>query len=460
MKQNGYYFFLILFAFLVLLSCEKIYDPIEVRGKVIDIDTSQPVSNAIVRITSPADLAAETFSNETGDFFFDEVAIDSVIDITFMAMKEGYTTDQITILGAPERELVVPDLKLRDLTVDDEDGNGNGNGNGGGAAAIQLVSIGATTLNISETGGGTSSAFSFVVLDSTETPLGPNNATDVEFRITEGPGGGESISPAVVRTNENGVATSVIFAGNAAGNMKIEAKIERPEHGLIIRSAPIALTIHGGFPNADHFSIAVNESSPLNVPGYIVGVRVPIDVLLGDKFSNPVKPETPVYFNSNGGVIQGSGLTNEDGEVQVNLITGNPQPPGGFATVRAHTFDENETELSNETIVLFSGPPNASYVDLSPMNFNFSPEERRSYTLRVTDSNGNPLAAGTNISIETEDDVEISTDSFTVPSTLSTGRNRTEFNFSVTASDEFSGTVNLEITISAPGVTLELFYPE
>lgn len=459
MKQNGYYFFLTLFSFLVLLSCEKIYDPIEIRGKVVDLDTSQPVSNAIVRITSPADLAAETFSNESGDFLFDEVAVDSVIDITFMAMKEGYTTDQITIVGAPERELIVPDLKLRDLTVDDENGNGNGNGNGGGAAAIQLTTIGSTTLNISETGGGTSSAFSFVVLDSTDTPLGLNNAVDVEFRITEGPGGGESISPAIVRTNENGIATSVIFAGNTAGNMKIEAKIERPELGITIRSAPIALTIHGGFPNADHFSIAVNGSSPFNVPGYIVGVRVPIDVLLGDKFSNPVKPETPVYFNTNGGIIQGSGLTDGDGEVQVDLITGNPQPPGGFATIRAHTFDENEVELSKETTVLFSGPPNSSFVDLSPMNFSFSPEQKRSYTLTVTDYNGNPLAAGTSITIDTEDDVDISVDSFTVPSTLSTGRNRTEFNFNITASEEFSGTVNLEVTIAAPGVTIELIYP-
>lgn len=460
MRRNGYYFTLILFSFLILLSCEKIYDPIEIRGRVIDVDTSQPVSNATVRITSPSDLAAETFSNENGDFFFDEVAIDSVIDISFMAMRDGFTSEQITILAAPERELIVPDFKLRNLQVDDDNDDPNGNGTGAGPAAIQLSSIGSTVLNIAETGGGTSSAFSFVVLDSTDTPLGSNNAVDVEFRIVEGPRGGESISPAVVRTNENGIATSSIFAGNAAGNLKIEAKIERQDLGITIRSAPIALTIHGGFPNADHFSIAVNRSSPVNVPGYDMGLRVPINVLLGDKFSNPVKPGTPVYFSTTGGVIQGSGLTDEDGELQVDLIVGNPIPNDGYAIVRALTFDENENELSNTTTVLFSGVPTRDFVDLSPSNLNFSANSVRSYTLTITDALGNPLAAGTNITIETEDDVALNEESFTVQSSLIGGNKITEFPFTITASEDFSGSVTLKVTIDAPVVNpLEVLFP-
>lgn len=445
---------------LFFVSCDKIYEPITVRGKVVDVNTSQPVSNAIVSITSPQDLAAQTFSNENGEFLFEEVAVDSVIDITITAFKEGFTTETITLLAAPERVLIVPDLKIRNLQTGENGDNGDPIGNGGSAKAIQLVSIGTTILNIAETGGGTSSAFTFVVLDSTDTPLGPANAVDVEFRISEGPGGGESISPSKVRTNENGTATSSVFAGNAAGNMKIEAKVTLPDNGLVIRSAPIALTIHGGFPNLNHFSIAVNASSPVNIPGYLLGYRAPIDVLLGDKFSNPVKPETPVYFNSNGGVIQGSGLTDADGEIQVDLIVGNPQPPNGFATVRAHTFDENENEISRETVVLFSGPPNPSFVNLTPNTFSFTPEEKRNYTLTITDSNGNPLPAGTTISIETNDDIEIVEDSFEVPSTLLTGRDRTIFVFSAKASEEFSGSATFKITITAPALApLILYFP-
>jgi hypothetical protein len=447
---------------LIFISCEPVYDPVNVRGAVLDSDTSSPVSEATVSITSPEDLAAETFSNESGEFLFEEVAIDSVINITIRVQKEGFSTETITLLAAPEHELIVPDIKIRNLQQPgDGNGSGNGNGTGGGAAAIQLENIGSLTLNISETGGGATSAFTFVVLDSTDTPISPENAVDVEFRITEGPRGGESIYPEIVRTDENGMVTSSIFAGKAAGNMKIEAKIERPEHGIIIRSAPIALTIHGGFPSPDHFSIAVNESSPVNVPGYRMGDRVPINVLLGDKYSNPVKPETPVYFNTTGGVIQGSGVTNEDGEVEVDLITGNPQPSGGFAVVSAFTFDENEKELYAQTIVLFSGPPNGSFIDLSPSTFTFSPEQSRNYTLTVTDANENPLPAGTTISIEPSDNVEVNRDSFTVPSTLEGGRNRTIFNFTATASEDFSGTASFEITVSAPGLTdYDLTFPD
>ena len=445
---------------LFFVSCDKIYEPITVRGNVVDVNTSQPVSNAIVTITSPQNLAAQTFSNENGEFLFEEVAVDSVIDITISAFKEGFTTETITLLAAPERELIVPDFKIRNLQTGQNGDNGNPAGNGGSAKAIQLVSIGSTILNIAETGGGTSSSFTFVVLDSTDTPLNTGNATDVEFRIADGPGGGESISPSIVRTNENGTVSSSVFAGNAAGNMKIEAKIILPDNGIVIRSAPIALTIHGGFPNLEHFSIAVNASSPVNIPGYLLGFRSPINVLLGDKFSNPVKPETPVYFNTNGGVLQGSGLTDDDGQIQVDLIVGNPLPPNGFATVRAHTFDENENQILRETIVLFSGPPNPSFVNLIPNNFNFLPEEKRDYTLTITDSNGNPLPAGTTISIEINDDIEIIEDSFEVPNTLLTGRNRSVFVFTATASEEFSGSTTFKITITAPALApLILYFP-
>ncbi len=437
---------------LFFASCDKIYEPITVRGKVVDVNTSQPVSNAIVTITSPQDMAAQTFSNENGEFLFEEVAVDSVIDITISAFKEGFTTETITLLAAPERELIVPDFKIRNMQTGQNGDNGDPAGNGGSAKAIQLVSIGSTILNIAETGGGTSSSFTFVVLDSTDTPLRTGNAIDVEFRIVDGPGGGESISPSTVRTNENGTVSSSVFAGNTAGNMKIEAKVTLPDYGIVIRSAPIALTIHGGFPNLEHFSIAVNASSPVNIPGYLLGFRTAIDVLLGDKFSNPVKPETPVYFNTNGGVIQGSGLTDGDGQIQVDLIVGNPLPPNGFATLRAHTFDENENQISRETIVLFSGPPNPSFVNLIPNNFNFLPEEKRDYTLTITDTNGNPLPAGTTISIETNDDIEIVEDSFEVPSTLLTGRNRTVFVFTATAAEEFSGSTTFKITITAPAI--------
>ncbi|MDZ7715012.1 MAG: Ig-like domain-containing protein [Balneolaceae bacterium] len=94
----------------------------------------------------------------------------------------------------------------------------------------------------------------------------------------------------------------------------------------------------------NHFSIAPANS---NFEGYnINNVRDKITVIVGDKFSNPVKPGTVVSFSTTGGIIQGSGQTDEDGIVSVDLISGDPRPNDavagsggrpGYATVTAST---------------------------------------------------------------------------------------------------------------------------
>ncbi len=292
-----------------------------------------------------------------------------------------------------------------------------------------------------------------MVLDSTGTPIGPQHATDVELRITEGPGGGETITPEVVRTNDNGTVTSNIFAGNIAGNLKIEAKIERPDVGLTVRSKPILLTIHGGFPNPDHFSIAV---STFNFEGFTInGVRNEITVILGDKFSNPVRPDTPVYFNTTGGVIQGSGTTNADGEVAVDLISGNPRPADGYATVRAHTFDEHENQLIQEALVLFSGPPHRNNISVTPSTFDIPDGGSQRFEMTITDINGNPLPYNTSITVEPPDGMTVDGDvNVTVPNTLFPGEGVTEFVFTARDSDpdsDQSQNVSIVITVETPG---------
>ena len=76
--------------------------------------------------------------------------MDSVIDLTIRAEKEGFSSESITILAAPEKELVVPNLKIRNQQPDDGD---EVDGATGGAAKIELLSQGSQSLRISETGG-------------------------------------------------------------------------------------------------------------------------------------------------------------------------------------------------------------------------------------------------------------------------------------------------------------------
>lgn len=436
---------------LLLYSCDEIYDPIFVSGTVVDVGSGSPIADATVSIISPADLASSTSSNENGEFLFEEVAVDSIIDITIQATKEGFSTDEITVLAAPDRELVVPVLKLQNQQGDDS--GGGVSGATGGAAAIELISLSSEVINISETGGNVNSAFTFEVQDSTGRPIGSQNAVDVNFVIVNGPGGAEGISPTVVRTNENGTVTSNIFAGNVAGNLSIEARIERPEAGLTIRSKPILLTIHGGFPDLEHFSIAADV---FNFEGLAInGNRNPITVIVGDKFSNPAKPGTPVYFNTTGGVIQGSGVTDDDGEVEVELISGDPRPSDGFLTIRAHTFDENDQEIVRTIPVLFSGPPSSQNITVTPNSFDIPANGSQRFNMEITDVNGNALPFNTSITVTPSDGMTVDGDvDITIPNTLGSGEGITEFSFTAQDSDEETSErqeVSIRIEVETPG---------
>lgn len=450
-------FTLTLLAFSViaifLYGCEEIYEPITVTGKVVENNSESPVANATVSIVSPEDLAMETISNSSGEFIFEEVAVDSVIDLTIRAEKEGFASNSITILAAPEKELIVPDLKIRNQQSGDDDGGAEGAA--GGAANIEQINLESESIRISETGGLGKSAVTFAVFDSLGNPINSQNAVDIQFRIIAGPGGGESITPNVVTTNANGEASANIIAGTKAGNMKIEAVFERSDIGLTVRSKPILLTIHGGFPDLAHFSIA---SDIYNFEAYSInGNRDEITVIVGDKYSNPVKEGTPVYFNSTHGVIQGSGVTDADGQVTVDLISGDPRPPANNAisTIRAYTFDENDNEITREIPVLFSGPPASSKIKVNPSTFNIGPGGSQTFNMTVTDINDNPLPYNTRISVTPSDGMTVDGETdISVPNTLSPGSGVTQFTFTAQDSDDESSDqqeVSILIEVETPG---------
>jgi hypothetical protein len=436
-----------------LFSCEEVFEPISITGRVIDQNTDEAVSNATVTLVSPEALSQSTISDEAGNYLFTDVAVDSVVSVTVRAEKEGFSTESITVLAAPEEELVVPDIQMENLEQQDDDGGVAGES--GGAASLILVNQSAESIRITETGGEVNASFTFEVQDSSGRAINSQNAVDVQFRITEGPNGGESITPEVVRTNAQGQVTSNIFAGNVAGNLKIEALIERPDVGLTIRSKPILLTIHGGFPNLEHFSIAADifnfEAFSIN------GNRDEISVIVGDKFSNPVKPGTPVYFNTTGGVIQGSAVTDDDGQAVVELISGDPRPADQYATIRAFTFNEFDEEISREIRVLFSGPPSTNNITVEPNTINIDRNlGGQQFTMELTDINGNPLPFNTRVTITPSDGMTVSGESnFRIPNALFGGPGVTEFGFTLQDDDE----INLEDSPTEVSILIEVETP-
>jgi hypothetical protein len=198
-----------------------------------------------------------------------------------------------------------------------------------------------------------------------------------------------------------------------------------------ITSLPVAISIHGGLPDLTHFSIAPQQ---FNFPGYnIFGQQDPITAYVGDKYGNPVRPLTSVYFTTTGGLIEGSIQTNPLGIGTAALISALPQPNHpvfgpGFATVTATTADQNSMNISRETVVLFSGVPQLS---ASPTSFTIAEGGTQSFTYTLSDQNLNPLAPTTTIKVLVDgEDVKAQGDiDVTLPDTQS--RAWTQFSFIV-----------------------------
>ena len=342
------------------------------------------------------------------------------VSVRLETYKQGCQTQTTSFKLAPETD--VDDLVIELQSTDSSGNNGDEGGGdevGGepeGPAAIILQSISDQAIFIKETGDKITTAFTFQVVDSAGRALNANGAVDVDFEILSGPGGEEEIIPKTTTTNSNGEATNSLFSGNVAGPVKLQASIERPELGVTIKSTPVLVAIHGGFPDTDHFSISAEK---LNFEAYdINGVRNPITVIVGDKFSNPVKPRTVVYFNSTGGVIQGSGETDDDGIVTVDLISGDPRPTNGIATVTATTVNENNKRISKNIDVVFSTQSAniSAACDTSvpecvtETTFDLPPDGGVSFSYTVEGLNGNPMPAGSQITVEAGNGMEVTGD--------------------------------------------------
>ncbi|MDZ7718938.1 MAG: carboxypeptidase regulatory-like domain-containing protein [Balneolaceae bacterium] len=420
----------------VFIGCEEIYEPIIVSGKVVNTESGSPVTDATVSIISPEDLARETFSDSNGEFLFEEVPVDSVIDITIQAQKEGFSTKSITLIAAPEKELIVPDIEISGS----EEG-GSGPPPSEGSANITLQSKSAETIQVRETGGLETATFEFVVKDSAGVPVDNQNATFVHFEITAGPNGGESIYPDSVKTVD-GIAKATLTSGTVPGVVQIRASFLR--NGITEKSAPIPITISGGLPNDNHFEV---NSEFKNIPANSSNPSE-ITVLLGDKYGNTVIPGTAVYFGTNKGNIDGSANTDEQGLASAQLRTNNTEP--GMATVTVETVDETSSKISRELNVLFSGEPELS---VTPTNVDLLGFESETFSVNLSDANGNPLAPGTtlSVSVDNQDLVLVGTTTAELNDTQKTGDGYTEFEFQLRNPDRVTITEDVTLTISTNG---------
>lgn len=462
MKYSVYHLFVItIISALSLATCNTADETVIIAGEVVD-ESDNPVQSAIVEVTQPENLQQTATTDSAGNFSFDVGLDDETADVTLEVSKQGYETTTTSFKVAPETN--VDDLSIRLPSSDsDDDGDGDDSDDGddsvggeaGGPASLELTDLSSSTINVRETGGNVNATFTFEVTDSAGRVV--DTPTDVDFQIIRGPEGGEEITPTTATTGVNsptGTVKSNLAAGDSSGTVRIEAVIERPEHDLTLRSSPVLISIASGFPVERNFNVTPDvrnfDAYGYNDPDHTNDILASV----GDLKGNPVKEGTAVYFSSpSGGLVTGSATTNENGFASVALYPNGTEPSGGFVDVTAQTVDKNNNYIEKTTTILFTTPK--ADISPDPTTLNVSNGGSQTFDVTIADENGYPMAAETQISVETSQGLEASGDivDLELGDHLEAGEGATEFQLTISDADP-DEVVDTEgsftITVTAP----------
>ncbi|NNG27989.1 MAG: hypothetical protein HKM87_10715 [Ignavibacteriaceae bacterium] len=430
MKLKFLHLSIVIALIFTFYSCEFGLEPENtfIKGQIVDSQTGNPIVAASIKVNDgTTQIGTETDSE--GKYAV-ELTLKDDMDLQLVILKDGYIADTLNVFV-----LVGSTKEIQTVLL--ESTGGSSTSTSGKAASIYLFSQSHESIGVKESGGIEACQMIFEVLDSSGVPITLENSVVVKFSFLSNPGGGEFLFPDSSITNALGKTSVTLNSGTMAGVIQILATIRLTNN--TIQSRPVLISIHGGLPDQNHFDIA---SEFLNYPEYgIVGYVIPFTAFVGDKYSNPVRPNTSVYFSTSSGIIEGSALTDELGTATVNLLTQpfpNHQIYGpGFFEVIASTIDENSEMIFTNSVRLLSGFP---IISTSPTVIDIQNGGSQSFTYTVSDGNNNPLAKGNSISVTVEDgDIELLGDiDITLPDTQSEALTH----FSFTAFDSKPDTLN------------------
>jgi hypothetical protein len=356
-------------------------------GTIYIYDTDTTLSGVTVRVIHGSlETSATTSSDGKYSIGFN---VDTGMVVTIIASLTNYLPDTEKVYVAKGSVNNVASIYLKKVS--------SGSKISGNAASIYQYSQSSSSLGVRGSGALETGAIVFQVIDSSGVPLDITHTALVKFSFGGHPDGGEYLTPQYVYTDSSGQAAVYLTSGTVSGVVQVIAEIS--QLNKTITSLPVSYTINGGLPESSHFSIATQY---LNFAGYdIAGLTNSVTAYVGDKYGNPVRSGTSVYFTSTGGIIPGSAQTSQSGTASVNLLSAAPRPTdatygAGFATVTAATIDESQQTIKSTHLVLFSGTPTVS---ISPTTFDIPNGGSQTFTYYVKDENGNPLAPNTSINI-------------------------------------------------------------
>ncbi|HCA82111.1 MAG TPA: hypothetical protein DEP53_20470, partial [Bacteroidetes bacterium] len=371
-----------------------------------------------------------------------------------VATRAGFGNDTAAITLIPGIDTTIA------LRVKADSASPSGTTSSNGAANIVLISMSTDNVSIRGTGANETTVLLFEVRDSLGVPIGGVNKLKVDFAILGGPGGEEYVFPVSGETDLlTGRVGTRVTAGKKAGVLQVVASGTVPGTTKVIKSSPVKITISGGLPVAERFSLS---RLPMNIAGGVYdNLRASIMVIVGDKEGNPVQAGTAVSFTTTGGIIQPNAVTDKDGIATVALISGNPRPENSVAIVTAKTIGDSGVVIQKSIAVLFSGPTRI----LTPSTTVVVPDSgTATFEYRVQDPNGFPLVAGTSIALTVEgpgaDELTLFGD---VTKTLEDSNDPSTTLFKATVRDKklkgANGSITFKIAVNSPNGNFSTTFP-
>ncbi|MFC2135421.1 hypothetical protein ACFLTH_12480 [Bacteroidota bacterium] len=362
-------------------------------GSVLNDLTGDVISGAIINAFNEY-VSEDVLTDALGEFSL-TMTIFEEGEYEIAVFKDGYRPDTTTTYALFDGVIEIPTFRL-DPSQNIEEGTGE-------AASIYLSFLSTEFLGIKESGTVETATLVFEVQDSSGNPIDINHLVEVQLSITAGPGGGEYVYPPTAETNADGKVYFTVNTGTIAGILQVEALIDLGTR--TIRSLPVFFTIYGGFPVLERFSVFPDK---INYPYYgEQNQTIIFTALIGDQYTNPVRPGTAVYFrvSEGDGLIGTFSLSDDLGRATATYVTeGAPIHPlfgAGFFEVEASTVTQNSEIITTSTTRLLSGDPVITNITL-PDNFNIANGGSQVFNFTVFDENGNPLSAGTSIGVAAE----------------------------------------------------------
>lgn len=365
-----------------------------VSGTVYDGVSGDKLAGVTVQAQSTSSQPSPLTTDNTGEYSF-KFTVDSTLTIIVKFSKSSYNDTTITVV-LTSGSVSPLNVRLTPKSIVVPPGGGSGV-----AQTIAFLGAQPSEVSVYGVGGKETSILRWEVRDSLGLPIDANHAVTLDFTSPNGPNGGEYISPRSLTTNSAGQAATTFNAGTRSGVVQVVATAA--SRG--ITSSPVQIVIRGGFPVQSHFTIAVPQHNFAAL--YTVGKTLPVVVLVGDMYSNPVATGTAIYFRSSAGVMLPSVFTDPTGQGSAQLISGNPQPTGvyaapdsgnGYHYVVARTLGQAGAVVQDSTLILWSGRGSIKNV-AGTIPFNIGNGSSASFSFEVSDVLGHPLAQGTTISV-------------------------------------------------------------